>query len=57
MPDTTTRHASLGKRKRECKHPPERVYCWAARDDRVPGGRVMCAACCDCGKVLAGDAD
>jgi len=57
MPDTTTRHASLGKRKRECKHPPERVYCWAARDDRVPGGRVMCAACCDCGKVLAGGAD
>lgn len=34
----------------ECTHPAHRVYTWFAFDD------TLCAACCDCGKVLAGAA-
>lgn len=37
-----------------CNHPPTRLYVWWARDDRAPGGRVLCVACYDCGKVLNG---
>lgn len=38
----------------ECKHPPERLWAWYALDCRVPGGQVLCVACCDCGTVLQG---
>lgn len=34
-----------------CKHPPERVYAWEARDG------TTCAACCECGAVLKGGAE
>lgn len=33
-----------------CEHPPERLHGWHAADG------VLCVACCDCGKVLAGAA-
>jgi len=34
-----------------CTHPPQRIYAWWAYDG------TLCAACCDCGAVLAGAAD
>jgi hypothetical protein len=34
-----------------CKHPAPRIYSWFAYDG------TLCAACCDCGKVLAGGAE
>jgi len=34
----------------DCPHRPERVYAWHAADG------TLCAACCDCGQVLAGAA-
>lgn len=36
-----------------CKHSPERLYSWFAKDC---GEDVLCVACCDCGAVLAGGA-
>jgi len=33
-----------------CGHPPERIYAWIAYDG------VLCAGCCDCGRVLTGAA-
>lgn len=35
----------------ECPHPPARIFTWWAYDG------TLCAACCDCGAVLAGAAD
>ena len=35
----------------ECKHPPERYYCWTAWDG------TLCIGCCDCGEVLRGAYD
>lgn len=37
-----------------CKHPPDRLWAWMARDDTVPGGELFCVTCCVCGGVLAG---
>ena len=42
-----------------CRHPARRLYSWFAHDPRVKKskwgpGIVLCVACCDCGKVLAG---
>lgn len=46
-----------------CKHPPDRLFAWYARDDRVvrkhpdrgaKSGQVLCIACCECGEVLEG---
>lgn len=34
-----------------CPHAPQRVYTWFAYDG------TLCAACCDCGAVLAGGAE
>lgn len=34
-----------------CPHPPTRLFTWWAYDG------TLCAACCDCGAVLAGAAD
>jgi len=33
-----------------CTHPPARLFTWFAHD------RTLCAACCDCGEILAGAA-
>lgn len=43
---------AAGRSEKICKHPPERLYAWYARDDRI--GRVLCVCCCECGKVLVG---
>lgn len=37
-----------------CPHPVARVYAWVARDEY--GRPALCAGCCDCGEVLAGEA-
>jgi hypothetical protein len=36
-----------------CKHPAHRIYAWFVPDART-GKDILCAACCDCGEVLAG---
>ena len=33
-----------------CPHPPERLYAWVAYDG------TLCVCCCDCGKILKGEA-
>lgn len=33
-----------------CPHPAWRVFAWIAADG------ALCAGCCDCGEVLAGEA-
>lgn len=33
-----------------CRHPAWRVFAWIAADG------ALCAGCCDCGAVLAGEA-
>ena len=35
-----------------CQH--HRHWSWYAEDCTAPGGRRLCVACCDCGKVLTG---
>jgi len=35
----------------ECSHPPSRLYSWYALH---LGGRILCIACCECGKPLKG---
>lgn len=39
-----------------CSHPPERIYAWWAYNCRTGKNDILCAACCDCGAVLAGGA-
>jgi hypothetical protein len=36
--------------KKQCKHPPTRLYAWRAYDN------TLCVACCECGEVLKGGA-
>jgi hypothetical protein len=50
-------HGRLAHTQETCQHPPERRWAWNARDDRAPGGVVLCVTCCDCGAVLTGGAD
>ena len=40
-----------------CVHPPERLYTWFARDDRLPSGMTVCVGCCQCGAILKGQAN
>ncbi len=41
----------------KCKHPPNRLYAWWARDDRLPGNKILCVVCFECNEILRGDAD
>jgi hypothetical protein len=46
-----TKGEAIEQAKRQiCKHPAPRIYSWFAYDG------TLCAACCDCGAVLAGGA-
>ena len=51
-----TKKESKKTEKTPCKHPAARIYSWFVTDCAT-GKRVLCAGCCDCGKVLAGGAE
>lgn len=37
-----------------CPHPPHRLRCWMARDDRAPSGNVLVVCCLDCQQTVRG---
>ena len=59
--DLATKVRQLTTRRRtppgECPHRPERIWCWWAYNWRTGKNDIFCAACCDCGAVLAGAAE
>lgn len=36
-----------------CKHPPDRLFSWFAKDARYEKP-ILCVCCCECGAILAG---
>ena len=33
-------------KEKDCKHPPERQYCWTAHNEKMQ--RILCIVCLDC---------
>jgi hypothetical protein len=55
----TVRHLTATRRAvaAGCTHLPDRLFTWWAYNWRTDKNDILCAACCDCGQVLAGAAE
>jgi hypothetical protein len=46
----------MKKKNVECRHPATRIYSWFAYNYKTGKKDILCAGCCDCGKILTGNA-
>lgn len=43
-----TKVRELLAKEENCKHPPDRLFSWMAKDST---GEYLCIGCCECGKT------